>query len=108
MSMLQSRPLWNAFTAPALRTIEEFQKLKAGDTVAMVCTQCSSITVKTLGSEEEAMALCKEGEHVVCGSCEKTTKVVRHGPRSKGGQDTEVGYVNDKGEDCMFVTKLNE
>jgi len=99
-------PSKRIYTSSALRTAEEFQKLKAGDTIAMVCKQCDSVTVQTLESTDEAMKLCKEGETVVCGSCTMTTKVVRHGPRSKAGSHSEIRYENEKGEECMFVAKL--
>lgn len=69
----------------ALRTTEEFQALEAGDKVALVYS---------------------EGDAVFCGYCEVTVKVVRRGPRSKGGTHTEIRCENEVGEDHMFVTTL--
>jgi hypothetical protein len=74
----------------------------------LVCKVCDTVTVIDVTSKEEAMKLCTEGEMVECGSCDKKFKVVAHGPRGKGGQHTETRIVNDKGEECMFVTKLSE
>lgn len=95
-------------TAPAksLRTTEEFSQVRPGDKLALVCKQCDTVTVQAITSKEEAMELCKEGAEIVCSSCNKTFKVVRHGPPGKGGTHTETRIVNDKGEECMFVTKL--
>jgi hypothetical protein len=93
-------------TAPALRSATAFEDVKAGDKLALVCKECESVTVLDVTTKEDAMKLCTEGETVACGSCKKTFKVVAHGPRGKGGKHTETRIVNDKGEECMFVTKL--
>lgn len=94
--------------APALRTTEEFAQLKEGDKIALVCKQCDTVTTKTLASKDEAMALCAEGSTIMCPSCNESYKIVSHGPRSKGGTHRELRYVNDKGEECLFVTKVND
>jgi hypothetical protein len=101
-------PSKSVFSASARRTDDDFKSLKAGDKIALVCKECESVTVQTVESPEAAMKLCKEGETVVCGSCNKVAKIVRRGPRSKNSTSTatEVRYVNDKGEDCMFIVKL--
>lgn len=98
----------SVYSASARRTDDDFKSLKAGDRIALVCKECESVTVQTVESAEAAMNLCKEGEIVVCGSCNKVAKVVRRGPRSKTSTSTatEVRYVNEKGEDCMFIVKL--
>lgn len=97
-------------TSRALRTTEEFQKLHAGDSVAMVCTECASVTVRKLESDKEAMDLCKEGETITCPSCNKVFKIVRRqGPRSQAtGTRVETRYVNDEGKECMFMVKLEQ
>lgn len=92
--------------ATTLRTAEEFAQLKPGDKIAYVCKQCDSVQVQTIESKEQAMALCKEGEAVSCPSCQKKYKATFRGPRAKAGKQTEVSYVNEKGEECMFVAKL--
>lgn len=92
--------------APALRSAAAIEDVKTGDKLALVCKVCDTVTVLDVTSKEEAMKLCTEGAEVACGSCEKTFKVVAHGPRGKGGKHTETRIVNDKGEECMFVTKL--
>lgn len=91
-----------------LRTAEELSLLQPGDKVAFVCKQCDAVTVQTIESKEQAMALCKEGETVTCPSCQKEYKVTMHGPRSKPGSHPEVSYVNEKGEECMFIAKLDK
>jgi hypothetical protein len=95
-------------TSQPLRSAAALSELKPGDKLALVCKVCDTVTVIDVTSKEEAMKLCTEGEMVECGSCDKKFKVVAHGPRGKGGQHTETRIVNDKGEECMFVTKLSE
>ncbi len=102
-------PAHRSGPGPALRTAESFKDVKPGDKLALVCKQCDTVTVQTVASKEEAMEFCKVGAEIVCGSCKKTFKVVTHGPRGKsgpGGKHTETRIVNEKGEECMFVTKL--
>lgn len=95
------------YTASARRTEADFKEIKAGDKIALVCKECESVTVQTVESSEAAMALCKQGESVTCPACKKTYKVFKRGPRSQNAMaETEVHYQNDKGEDCMFVVKL--
>lgn len=93
--------------ATTLRTAEEFAQLKPGDKVAYICKQCDSVHVQTVETREQAMALCKEGETVSCPSCQKKYKTTLRGPRSKAGSLPMVTYVNDKGEECMFVARLS-
>lgn len=99
-------PAHRSGPGPALRTAESFKDVKPGDKLALVCKVCDTVTVLDVTTKEEAMKLCTEGAEVACGSCEKTFKVVAHGPRGKGRKHTETRIVNDKGEECMFVTKL--
>jgi hypothetical protein len=94
------------FTSHALTKPEQFQQLKPGDKIAYVCKQCNSVSVQTIGKDEDVMALCKEGSTVTCPSCSKVYRVVQAGPMSKGGQPPELRYVNDKGEECLFIVKL--
>lgn len=99
-------PSKRTYTSSALRSEEDFAKLREGDKIALVCKECASVTVQTVENTAEAMKFCKEGETVVCGSCKMTAKVVRHGPPSKSIARSEVRYENAKGEECMFVVKL--
>ncbi|MDP1581591.1 MAG: hypothetical protein Q8M02_15085 [Candidatus Didemnitutus sp.] len=96
-------PAHRSGPSPALRSAAAFEDVKAGDKLALVCKQCDTVTVQTVASKEEAMEFCKVDAKIVCGSCKKSFKVVQHGPR---GKSTETRIINDKGEDCMFVTKL--
>ena len=92
--------------ATTLRTTGEFAQLQPGDRIAYVCKQCDSVHLQAIENKEQAMALCKEGETVSCPSCRKKYKTTFRGPRSKAGRPGEVSYVNEKGEECMFVAKL--
>ena len=96
----------STYTSRALRTDQEFAQVKAGDRIALVCKQCDSVTVQTVQSKDEMMELCKEGHTVTCPSCHTAVKAVRHGPPGKSTTSAAVTYVNDKGEECIFVAKL--
>ncbi len=88
---------------------EQMEQLKAGDKIAYVCKECNSVSVQTIEKSVQAMALCKEGAVVTCPSCKKVFKVVRSGPPGKGSTPfTQVRYVNPKGEECMFIAKLDK
>ncbi len=95
------------FTSHALTKPEQFAQLKPGEKIAYVCKQCNSVSVQTIENPEQAMVLCKEGATVTCPSCNKVYHVVQAGPISKGGQTGELKYVNEKGEECLFIVKLS-
>lgn len=84
---------------------EQFAKLKAGDKIAYVCNQCQTVSEVTLDSTAQAMALCKEGAEVTCPMCKKKVKIVAKGPPKNPSIERQVTYVNEKGEECMFVAK---
>lgn len=93
-------------TYRSLTKPEQFKELKPGDKIAYVCKECSSVSVQTIDSQEQAKELCREGATVTCPSCNKVYKVIKAGPTSKGGQTGDLKFVNDKGEDCLFIVKL--
>ncbi len=81
----------------------QFKDLKAGSSVAFVCTTCKTISEMPITSAETAMGLCKEGGHVSCPSCRQVTKIVVKRARNDAPTHTEISYVNDKGEACAFI-----
>jgi hypothetical protein len=89
-----------------MRRESQFKQLHAGDKIAYVCKQCDTVSVQTVENTEQAMALCKEGATVTCPSCKMTYHAVQAGPMSKGGTPADIKYVNDKGEECLFIVKL--
>lgn len=99
----------NNYTRSAIQTTEAFQDIKPGEKVAIVCKECQSLTVTTIAQKADAMKLCKEGDSVTCPSCKKTVRIVRRGPPGRSGTVTsKIVYVNEKGEECMFVTKVSD
>lgn len=108
LSALALPPSKRTAPAKALRSTEEFAQVYPGEKLALVCKQCDTVTTQTVTSKEEAMELCKVGAAITCPSCNKIYKVVKHGPSGKTGTHIETRIVNDKGEECMFVTKLQE
>ncbi len=89
-----------------LRNQQQFNELKAGDQIAYVCNQCKTVSVTTVESAAKAMELCKEGATIACPSCKMETKVVLKRQRNDPPLQSQVTYVNDKGEDCMFIAKV--
>lgn len=91
-----------------LRKPDEFKQLKAGDKIAYVCNQCKTVSEVTVDSPAQAMEHCKEGAEVTCPMCKKKVKVVTKGPPKNPSIERQVTYVNEKGEECMFVAKVPE
>lgn len=92
-----------------LRKTGDFKQLKGGDKIAYVCTQCQTVSEVTIESPAAAMEHCKEGATVSCPMCKKSVKVTTKRSRNDPPTGTEqVVYVNDKGEECMFVAKVAE
>ncbi len=41
-------------------------------------------------------------------ACKKKVKVVMKGPPKNSSIERQVTYVNEKGEECMFIAKVSE
>lgn len=87
----------------------DFEALKAGDQLVLVCKSSDSIQIVEVKDEQHALQLCKDGEMVHCPICKKSYKVKQGGhPAGKGGPQgvPEIVIVNDAGEPCMFYARL--
>jgi hypothetical protein len=124
-TMKQIRPLITAFVAtftlssvafalppgktgeqlPTLKKKSQFEELRAGDKVMLVCKMCDTVRVFDIKDPKEAMALCKEGRMVYCPVCKKNYKVTWTPPSKAGGPLVTV--VDEKGKPCMFFVKLS-
>jgi uncharacterized protein YbaR (Trm112 family) len=89
---------------PTLTKKSQFEELKGGDKVALVCKMCDTVKVLDIKDAKQAMALCEEGRMVYCPVCKKKYKVTWTIPSKSGGP--QVTIVNEKGERCMFFAKL--
>ncbi|WP_415909285.1 hypothetical protein [Oleiharenicola sp. Vm1] len=96
----QTSTLWQTFRKP-----EDFAKLKKGDKIVYVCNECKTVSEVTVASPEEAMEHCKEGATVTCPSCKMKVRVAFRGPPKNQSVERQVTYVNEKGEECMFIAK---
>jgi hypothetical protein len=86
----------------------DFDALKAGDKIALVCKVSDSVTIIDIKDEKAALELCEEGRMVHCPVCKKEYKTTWVNPTGKGtGPQTKVVIVNDKGEPCMFYAKIS-
>ena len=93
---------------PILTKKSQFESLKAGDKVALVCKASDTVMVIDIKDSKQAMALCKEGRMIHCPDCRKKYKITWIGPGKSGGQQIKMVIVNEKGEPCMFFAKLSE
>jgi len=91
-----------------LRKQSQFEAVKPGDKIVYVCSQCQTVTEKTVATRDEVMDHCKEGATIQCPSCKATVRVVMKGPPKNPSIVREVTYVNEKGEACFFVAKLTD
>ncbi len=87
-----------------LRNEAQFKQLKSGDKVAFVCDGCKSVSEMAINSSEDAMKLCKDDATVTCPTCKMIAKVVVKRQRNDPPTQTVITYVNDKGEECAFLT----
>lgn len=100
-------PAWKGGPATPAMNKGDFDNLKAGDKVALVCKTSDSIVVIDIKDQKEAQELCSEGRMIHCPTCKKEYKTTFVNPTGKGpGPQTKVVIVNDKGEPCMFFAKL--
>ena len=91
-----------------LRNQQQFKELKVGDKLSYVCSECKTVSETTVESTEKAMELCREGAKVACPSCKMETKIVMKRQRNDPPTHSEVTYVNEKGEECMFIAKASD
>ncbi|MEI8285009.1 MAG: hypothetical protein WCG52_08445 [bacterium] len=85
----------------------DFEKLKPGDKVVIVCKASNSVTLVDIKDKNQAMQLCAEGKMIHCSDCKKDFKVVWGNPSGKTGVPSyKMSIVNAKGEPCMFMARL--
>ena len=89
----------------ALREEQQFKNLKATDQIAYVCDTCKTVSVTSVGTVDAA-ALCQPGTAVSCPACKMKTTIVLKRQRNDPAAHAEVTYVNEKGEECLFITKV--
>ena len=85
----------------------DFEKLKPGDRVVLVCKASDSVQLIDIKDKKQAMQLCAEGKMIHCAGCHKHYKVLWRNPAGKtGGPDYKMVIVNAEGEPCMFMARL--
>jgi hypothetical protein len=93
---------------PTLTKKSQFEELKGGDKVVLVCKMSDTVLVFDIKDAKQAMALCKEGRMISCPDCKRKYKVTWTAPGKSGGPlTTKLIIVNEKGEPCMFYAKLS-
>jgi hypothetical protein len=81
-----------------ITTTDEEQRLKSGDSVAMVCTKCKSVVYLNITRSREAALNPLELDHP-CAGCKATIKRVRVGK----GHQTKITHICEKcGDDSVF------
>jgi hypothetical protein len=89
----------------ALRDEQQFKTLKATDQIAYVCETCKTVSVASVGTADGA-SLCQPGSTVACPACKKKTTIVLKRQRNDPPAHAEVTFVDEKGEECLFITKV--
>ena len=91
-------------TGDALRTQEQFGQLAAGDRILYLCRQCDSRREVILASAADGAERFKAGTVIICPGCKDKMHVVIDAP-TDGSHPSQVRFVNEKGHECMYVTK---
>ena len=89
-----------------LTTKSQFEELKGGDKVVLVCKMCDTVNVFDIKEKKHALELCKEGRMIHCQVCKKKYKVTWT-PGKSGGPRYKLTIVDEKGKPCMFLAKLS-
>lgn len=86
-----------------IMTQAQAEALKPGDTMAMACSKCKTVMVRTVAAGKAHVKMMTVGEKDTCDVCGGTVTVVATG---KGkGKDAEVKHVCSKcGDDAMFCS----
>lgn len=91
----------------ALTKKSDFENVKPGEKLVLVCNNSDSIMLIDIKDKKQAMDLCLQGKMIYCPKCKRDYKVTWNGPVSKGGTPTyTMTIVNEQGKPCMFVAKL--
>ena len=82
-----------------IKTREEAEALKPGDTIAMACTKCKSIMMHNVTTEKGHIKVMTVGEKHLCPGCNSTIETVGFGK----GKHAEVKHVcKSCGDDSVF------
>ena len=92
---------------PTLTKTSDFENVKAGEKLVLVCKNSDSIKVFDIKDKKQAMELCAAGKMLHCPQCKREYRVTWNLPISKGGPPMyAMKIVNEQGKPCMFVAKL--
>jgi len=89
----------------ALRSQDQFAQLSAGDRILYRCRQCDSRREVTLASAADVTERFKAGAVIDCPGCKDKMHVVID-PPADASHPAQVRFVNEKGHECMYVTKV--
>ena len=92
---------------PTLTKKSQFEELKGGDKVVLVCKMCDTVNVFDIKDKKHAMALCKEGRMIHCQVCKKKYKVTWTPRQIRRTDRYKLTIVDEKGKPCMFLAKLS-
>lgn len=89
----------------ALRTPEQFAQLTSGDRILYLCRQCDARREVTLANATDVAERFKAGATIVCPGCKDKMHVVVD-PAPDSSHPAQVRFINEKGHECMYVTKV--
>jgi hypothetical protein len=82
-----------------IKTEAEAEALKPGDTIAMVCSKCTSVMTHNITTEKGHIMVMSVGEKHLCPGCNSTITVVGTG---KGKHDAVKHTCGKCGDDSVF------
>jgi hypothetical protein len=92
---------------PTLTKKSDFENVKPGEKLVLVCKNSDSIKVTDFKDKKQTMELCADGKMLHCTKCKREYRVTWNTPISKGGLPMyATKTVYEQGKPCMFVAKL--
>jgi hypothetical protein len=91
---------------PTLTRQSQFEELKGGDKVELVCKVCDTVKVIDIRDAKEVMALCNEAGWFIVPSARRNTRSLGLPRQIRWTADPKLAIVNEKVEPCMFFAKL--
>jgi RNase P subunit RPR2 len=88
-----------------LHTRRQFDHLRAGDKVVLLCRQCDSRREIAITSQADANERFKEGATFTCPGCKDIMRVVSDKASASDQDDPEIRFVNEKGKECLRIAR---
>ncbi len=95
-----------------LRLKSDYEKVKKGDELVVVCKVCNAITIEDIETDQKADSFSEAGKELECSTCKakaivsKFDQQQQHRPHPRNKPKRNIIYVNEHGEECLIVSKV--